>query len=87
MLDLCFTVANKNDLETVLSELHDDTRDFYFKNLRWRTGCNLAYGQGRRIEILGNEYWICAAPEMYIYNPTKEQVEYLKKFAIIRSPT
>jgi len=84
IVDIYFTVANKADLDEVLSGLPDRMREFYFMNLRPCLHCNPTHGNGRKINILGNEYFVCAEPEIFIKNPTKEQIGYLIDFIDVR---
>ena len=81
---LYFTVANKGDLDGVLYGLEKDMQTFYFDNLRRCSHCNPTHGDGKRVTILSNDYWVCAEAEMFFENPTKEQIEYIKKFIYIR---
>jgi len=84
IVDIYFTVSNRTDLDGLLGSLSNDMRKFYFTNLRLCSHCNPAHGNGCRIQILGNEYDVCAEPEMFIKNPSKEQIVYLIKFIDIR---
>lgn len=83
-ISLFFTVSKPSDLNKVISLLPSEMQKYYYKNLRRCLGCNPTHGKGKRIEILDNEYWICAEPEMRIDNPTKEDIEILKKFISVR---
>lgn len=83
-VSLFFTVANKDDLSNVISTLSDDMQTFYFKNLRQCTECNPVHGGGKKVKILNAVYACCAEPEMRINNPTKEDVQYLKRFVPVR---
>ena len=84
VVDLYFTVTNMNDIDSVLSNLSEDMRKFYFANIRRCLHCNPTHGDGKKVHILNNDYWICAAPEMFVKNPSKEQIGYLTKFIAIR---
>ena len=84
VVHLYFTVAKRVDLDSLLTDLPKDMQEFYFTNIRRCLHCNPAHGDGQKIQILNNNYWICAEPEICIYNPSKEQIEYLTKFITIR---
>ena len=84
VVDLYFIVTNMTDIDNVLSNLSEDMRKFYFTNIRRCLHCNPAHGNGNKVRILNNEYWVCAATEMFIRNPSKEQIGYLIKFIDIR---
>jgi hypothetical protein len=79
-----FTVANVSDLDEALSPLSKPMLDFYFKNLRFCRHCNPTHGDGRIVTILGHPYGVCAEPEIYLSNPSQEEVEMLKSFVEIR---
>ncbi len=82
--DINLTVAREEDLDGTLSSLSKDMQDFYIKNLRPCRHCNPAHGKGRMITILGQEYYICAAPEIEMRNPSIDDVRYLQQFVDVR---
>ena len=82
--EINLTVARESDLDDVLSSLSSDMQAFYFKNLRPCRHCNPKHGDGRQITILGNEYYICAAPEIQMRNPSLVDVKMLQAFVDIR---
>lgn len=82
--DINLTVARESDLDETLSMLSQDKQDFYFKNLRPCRNCNPAHGKGRQITILGQQYYICAAPEIQMRNPSLDDVQYLQQFVDVR---
>lgn len=64
--------------------LSKDMRNFYFNNLRHCVHCNFKHGNGKSYQILNNQYFICAEPEMKFHNPSKTQIDMIIKFVKIR---
>jgi hypothetical protein len=83
-MSLFFTVADKCDLDEVIGNVSEEMQKFYFKNLRRCVQCNPSHGRGLIINILNQEYGVCAEPEMRFDNPTEEQFDYIKKFIEVR---
>lgn len=84
-VDIFFTVASAADLETALKMLPNDMLEFFFKNMRFCVHCNPKHGNGGSCVLLGRKIdGICVLGEMRIQNPSKEQIEYIKKFASFR---
>ncbi|MHB0999011.1 MAG: hypothetical protein ACYC27_07170 [Armatimonadota bacterium] len=79
-----FTVAKVCDLDETLNALSSDMSDFFFVNLRRCNHCNSKHGNGKQIVILGNDYHICAEPEIQMRNPSMEDIEYMKRFVAVR---
>ncbi len=82
--DINLTVAREDDLDSTLRSLSQEMQDFYFKHLRPCRQCNPTHGKGRQITILGQEYYICAAPEIQMRNPSIDDVRYLQQFVDVR---
>ncbi len=82
--ELNLTVAKESDLDIVLRSLNSEMQAFYFKNLRPCRHCNPKHGDGRQITILGESYYICAAPEIQMKNPTLADVNMLQEFVDVR---
>lgn len=81
---LFFTVADKANLNSVLTALPENLRSYYFDHLRICTEYNPAHYGGRKFSILGKLYGCCAEPEMRIDNPVKEDIQQIIKFVSIR---
>lgn len=85
-VDIFFTLSSLTDLEQRLYDIDDEKMfEFYFDNIRKCINCNPKHGGGRTIHVLGKTIrGLCIPGEMRIINPTKEQIEYLKKFVHYR---
>jgi hypothetical protein len=81
---LYFTVAGVGDLEDVLAAQDEETRRFFFENLRVCTGCNPKHDRGRQMTILGRTVHVCAEPELKFVNPTRDQVNKLMGLTELR---
>lgn len=70
-------IAKADKIDETLLLLIKPLQDFFFANLRFCRHCNPAHGKGMKIVILDNEYFICAAPEIQICNPTINDIKML----------
>ncbi|HBL84703.1 MAG: hypothetical protein A2Y17_11260 [Clostridiales bacterium GWF2_38_85] len=78
------TVEKAGNIDEVLLLLSKPFQDFFFTNLRRCKQCNPAHGNGKRIIILDNEYFVCAEPEIQICNPTVSDIEMLYEVINLR---